>query len=456
MELTGINIDYVVPSSTDAEAVEKGIMLSERNFTDIIGFSATEVVQMNADDVIIALDDVIDQYMPNYKAYLEANPDIEKLIRSDDGHIYYVPMVMEDASMGNTYGVYCRQDWLDEMGVKMPETIDEWYTLLTRIKNEKGVTPIMSTANYLTSYGAFMNAFVPERMGGDYYVEDGKVVFIPAMDGMREYLTVLNKWFEEGLIHPDAGTNISSSIIRGNMANGNAFLALGNAGSGIQRVTNEAAKSNLTIELTAVATPSAKPGEKPKYQSASPVMAANTGGACISTTCKNVEAAARYLDFHWTEEGFLLKNFGIEGTSYTVVDGVETYTDLILKNPDGLTIDEAMAGYMEKNAIGLQAKNYLKGYYSSTPAAAAAPEIWASKGEIDFSMRMISHTTEESDTLALYSELTTYVAQSFVQFVIGVMDIETQWDEYMNNLKAFGMEECLKVKQAAYDRYAAK
>ena len=185
-------------------------------------------------------------------------------------------------------------------------------------------------------------------------------------------------------------------------------------------------------------------------------MAANTGGACISTTCKNVEAAARYLDFHWTKEGFLLKNFGIEGTSYTVVDGVETYTDLILKNPDGLTIDEAMAGYMEKNAIGLQAKNYLKGYYSSTPAAAAAPEIWASKGEIDFSMRMISHTTEESDTLALYSELTTYVAQSFVQFVIGVMDIETQWDEYMNNLKAFGMEECLKVKQAAYDRYAAK
>ena len=150
-ELTGISVDYVSPTSRDNHKAEFEIMITEGNYTDILGFKGTEVESYAEDGVIIAIDDIIEQYMPNYKAYLEANPEVEKIVRAANGKSYGVPMIMEDQTMGTTSGVYCRQDWLDELKIATPTTIDEWYEALTKIKNAKadvfteGKAPIIAT-----------------------------------------------------------------------------------------------------------------------------------------------------------------------------------------------------------------------------------------------------------------------------------------------------------------------
>lgn len=459
MRLTGINVDWITPSSSETHQEEFEMMLANKNYTDLLQCKGTQVEQYYADGVIIRMDDVIDQYMPNFKAYLDANPDIAKILKAPDGHFYQIPLIMEDASLGNTFGVFCRQDWLDELNIQMPTTIDEWHDALVKIKDAKGNAPIvMSKSGELYKYGAFLNAFCPDRSGGNFHVEDGKVTYINTSDGMRDLLKVLNQWFEEGLIHPDFAA-MGSTDVRAYMSSGKGFMSAGYAGSSIQNITNAALETDKNFKLTAVATAEATKGVEPKYQSATPRVGTTTKGTCISTKCENVEAAARLIDFYFTEEGYMLNNFGIEGTTYTKsADGKVTYTDHILKNPDGLAVNEAMAGYMVnfEGGGGLQAVDYLLGYYSATPAAAAAPGIWSSKGEVDFSMRLITHTVEENDDIKLYSEVDKTADKALTAFITGAKDIDTEWDAFVKEIEGLGLAELLKIKQAAYDRYVAK
>jgi len=180
---------------------------------------------------------------------------------------------------------------------------------------------------------------------------------------------------------------------------------------------------------------------------------------CISTKCKNVEAAARLLDYYWSEEGYMLNNFGIEGTSYTMVDGKPVYTDLILKNPEGLAVNEAKAPYMInfEGTMGLGSLEGLKGYYSVTPGASDAMEIWGSKGKIDHSIAKINQTIEEAELISIYHEdIVKYMKTCRDQFVLGTMDIETQWEEYIQNLEKLKLARVIELKQAALDRYLAK
>ncbi len=63
------------------------------------------------------------------------------------------------------------------------------------------------------------------------------------------------------------------------------------------------------------------------------------------TANKHVAESAKFLDFHFSKEGTLLKYFGIEGQTYTMVNNEPVYTDHIKKNPEGLPIMDAIAKY---------------------------------------------------------------------------------------------------------------
>ena len=54
-------------------------------------------------------------------------------------------------------------------------------------------------------------------------------------------------------------------------------------------------------------------------------------------------AATKFADYAYSEEGQTLLSFGIEGESYTMVDGVPTYTDLITKHPREIHLRNAGA-----------------------------------------------------------------------------------------------------------------
>ena len=72
------------------------------------------------DGVIIAPERYHRQYCPNLKKYLEENPDIDKMVKTDEGHYYAFPFIRGEAGLCYTVGGFIRQDWLDELGLEVP------------------------------------------------------------------------------------------------------------------------------------------------------------------------------------------------------------------------------------------------------------------------------------------------------------------------------------------------
>ena len=65
---------------------------------------------------IIELNDQIDQYAPNFKKYLEEHPEIDKLVKTDDGKYLTFPLIRGSDELCSFNGLIVRKDWLDEAG----------------------------------------------------------------------------------------------------------------------------------------------------------------------------------------------------------------------------------------------------------------------------------------------------------------------------------------------------
>ena len=54
----------------------------------------------------------------------------------------------------------------------------------------------------------------------------------------------------------------------------------------------------------------------------------------------------KWIDYAYSEEGYRLYNYGIEGYTYTVdIDQIQ-YTDMNLNNTDSLSVNQAMDRYL--------------------------------------------------------------------------------------------------------------
>lgn len=454
--LTGIKTEYVVNNGDFSEWLN--LKLAEDEYEDVIhnywsNYPGGAEGAYN-DGVIIELNDVIDQYMPNFKAYLAAHPEVDKAIKTDDGKYYQVPGVMSDPSMNGTQGIYVRWDWFEELGLEMPTTMDEWHDALTKIKEAKNVTPIV-TGKEIFWNGTFLNAFCPDYdwAYGTMLDENGKVVHMYSSDAFKEYLTIMNQWYEEGLIDKDIAT-LDSDTVKSKIINDQAAVSFGYVGGTIQGILMEVQQTNPDYTFKAATTTTRDKDTDFAYTCKQNVV--STIGAAISTSCEDIEAAARYIDFFFSEEGIMASNFGIEGVSYEIVDGEPVYTDEIINNPDGLDMNAAMGKYIRSYAAfpGVQDARYLKARYVVEEAKEAL-ETWGHAGTFTSAVQSgtLSYTSEESEILGSKNpDITTTTEEMMVKFLIGTADIETEWDSYVEKLDQLGRQELVEAVSAAYER----
>ena len=182
----------------------------------------------------------------------------------------------------------------------------------------------------------------------------------------------------------------------------------------------------------------------------------DNSGCAISFSSKNKALAARFLDWGYSEEGYMLYNFGVEGKTYEIKDGVPVYTDYIKKNPDGLQMTQAMGINFRSSWSGpfIQSKNYLLEYYYR-PQQRESVENWLKSYDKAVETRepKTSMTAEEAAKFAEYTvELDKVVDESFIAFVIGTKSLD-EYDDFIATLKKLNIDRVLELKQIALDRY---
>ncbi|MEE1223654.1 MAG: extracellular solute-binding protein [Clostridia bacterium] len=453
-EETGVDVKYIHPPQGQAKD-QLNILLASEELPDIIEYSWTNLAggpsKALADDFIIDHTDVFAKSAPNLMKYLNENPDVDKLIKTDDNRYYAFPFLKNDEKLLVVQGLVIRQDWLDELGLAMPETIDEWHNVLTQFKEKKGASSPLSYQDNMLTNGDFIGAYGIKK---GFFAEDGKIVYGPYDHRYKEFLTTFAQWYKEGLIDQNI-SNLDSKTLDANILNGKTGVTFGFAGSALGRWMQAFAEKDPKANLMPAPHVTLNKGEMSKFGQKD--FKASSYGTAITSSCKNVDLAARFLDYGYSEAGYKLYNFGIEGESYNMIDNYPTYTDYIMKNPEGLSVGAAMGQYIRGNQNGpfIQAKEYIEQYYT-TPQQSAALDVWAKSEAEKYNLPYLNFTTEESSEVAtILNNIQTHVDEKTARYIMGLEDLST-FDAYLGELKGFDIDRLLEIYQAAYDRYLNK
>ena len=133
---TNVHIEWQVQSLNDW-GEQKGIMLAGGELPDIIFGNQTfnDADIMNNSELFMPLDDLIDQYMPNYKKALEEMPDLKKVCTFPDGQMYSMGKNLPLRPKSCNQPIINKQ-WLDNLNLEVPTNVDELYEVLKAFKEQ--------------------------------------------------------------------------------------------------------------------------------------------------------------------------------------------------------------------------------------------------------------------------------------------------------------------------------
>ena len=454
-----INLEFIHPPQSDQETSLQ-LLFASQDLPDIIrldgGISPSLVYPGGGekgvqDGVILQLNDLIDQYAPNYKAVRARGGDYEKDTITDNGvmwAMYTVGDVFEKPWGGLAY----RKDWADDLGLDTPLTLDDWHTMLTEFKNEKGaVAPLMIPDTGLLVCSEFLSAF---GVGKEFYHVNNEVKYGPLEEGMREYVELMRQWFTEGLIDPNFAANEefmnsgngwglpTSYVIDGKTGAGFSSWAMTRNGiSSLYKATDD-----TTIDYFAAPPPVKKEGDQTQIR-----MTTSTvyNPWIVTTSCENPEVAVMYMDWGYTEEGILILNYG-DASNYTITEEGPRFNDDILYSTE-YDLPTFLSAFTWETPPGM--RDIERAYQNTDEDLLAARDVWMAAGSDNVIPIGVAFTSEESSEYAtVMGDITTYAEEMIPQFINGRVTMD-EWDGFVAQIKSMNIDRAIELKQAAFDRY---
>lgn len=459
-EKTGVKIKYIhPPSSGVSEAFST--MIASGNLPDIIGYRWATFPggpdNAISQGIIRKLNQLIDKYSPNFKKLLEDDPNLLIATKTDMGNLYGYPFIREDEIALTFFGGMIRGDWLEELNLDPPETIDEWETTLKAFKDSKGIEVPLTFSMEEYRFGlssAFLNAF---GAASEFYLDDGKVKYGPYEPAYNDFIKLMSRWYKEGLFDYDFA-NQASDRINSMVINGQIGAMFGFCGSDFGMIIPAAKERNPSFKMVPVKYPVLVKGQKPEIAQRDWQVTDDT--VVISATSKHPELAARFLDYGYSKDGNLYYNFGTEGLSYTMINGVPEFTDIVLNKEKngGLSVSQAVSKYARSSYGGpfIQSKDYILQVFS-LPEQKNALSTWAYNNMKEHKMPMVSLSLDENkEVTTIMQDIKTFVKEWTYKSIMGVDASIKDYGDYLTKLESVGIERVLNIYQTAYERYMSR
>lgn len=462
-ELTNVHINWITVGADEAQ--EKfGIMINSGDYPDIIcpiDIKYPGGIEKGIEDgVFVDMDEICRKYMPNYMASLESNEVARREATSDTGKLLAPRILLGKEKTvegsGTQRGLVYRQDILESLGMDVPVTVEEWHQVLLKCKENGMVSPFSLSSSGASELSLAWGVNTMETP--TYFQLDGnQVVFGPSLDGYGEYLETMHQWYEEGLI--------SSNFTSGNLLETMDFATMQN--DEVMLMSNWAFWSgdvmytmgivtNPDFYLQAIQNPVLEEGAETIQCTQDNIV---HGTSYVTTGCEDPVLAAKWLDFMYTEEGALLNHYGIEGDTYTIDEnGNPQYTEKVFehegaKNASEFLKDYCLAGgrvYLGKEDASATLKLTDTMSNEGVNMQVIASEIWTSPRNI--ALPEVELTNEEGNKLnTQLTALNTLIEEYTVNYILG--SDTRSFEEFRSQLYDYGLQECIDIYQAAYERY---
>lgn len=445
------------------------LMIAGNDYTDAIlnfaGSYSGSLDEAIENEIIIDLTEYTSTCAPDYEAARTASQLREKSSLTSEGAQAVIYGFNSVEGRTPATGPVVRQDWLDALDLDTPETVEDYYNVLKAFQSELGVeSPYGLCADGVNSPGKLTAAYgvvAPTNHDNNgFSVVDGVMTFGPIQDGFFDYLSTMHQWYEEGLISSDFtadSDSINSGIVSNDrIANNEVGIFTANS-KNISNYLEMIIDENADIQ-------GIQPGRlvagETLHLGTELDIAASNMGVSISTAAENPELIVRYFNYFFTEEGSLLANYGLEGESFEYNDDhVPVYTDLVLNNPDGMSMDVAMCLFGGGSTSGPMVIDHGKYAHIYTDTQLSAGKAWIANNDGAWDLpntlsAMMS--AEESEAFnAYYNEVITLYQENVLKFIVGDRSLD-EFDDYVAQLKNAGIDQCTEIAQTAYDRYMAK
>lgn len=419
-----------------------------------------------ADGVLEDLNPYVEQYGYYYLTEANTNWDEQatKNFMTDDGMYRFGAASQRVPVLGKQHTGYgVRKDVLDELGIEVPNTITDFETMLIALKEYGFETPL-ATCKWGSGYWN-SNAQLSASFGiksNTYYVNDeGKVTHPYIEPAFKDYLTMLARWMELGLIDRDFISRTHADEKSMLTSGKSAVAAYGNWETNeLIALTQVQDPDAMLVGMNTMA-PEGQGGTFVNNFAAPIVNGENTMYWGISTNCENKVEAFKAFDYLYSYEGTELMVFGVEEDKdgnvihWTNDDGTRQFSDYILNNPN-LEYNSIRYVYTIQNLSAEYASEMEYMQYGSD-ACAEHWDAWTLNVNNSQSVpNMISLTADESnDRVTKMNDVESFILEKIYKIICNEDSIDN-WDSYVEQIKAMGIEDCIAVTQAAYERYQAR
>ncbi len=481
LEQTGIKLDIEYVSAADA-VTRKQVILASDDYPDIIwhaGLSQADVANYGMNEkILIPLNELIENYSYWFNDCLEEMPNLLTAVTQADGNIYGIPN--SEVSYHTEYSkkMWVNCDWLEALGLDAPETTEEFYNMLVAFKtqdpNGNGVTdevPLTgSTPGWYSDPCLYLlNSFVPYN-NADYtpylFNDDGTVRTCATMEEYREGLRYMNKLYEERLLDSSAFTQAADDVFRISSGETKVYGAVPAGHMGIFTDTSNYEQNEKPYQAIA-------PIEGPSGRRAAPYLPSGVSDVAyfvITDKCEYPEVAWRFLDFLYYWETDLNIHYGMEGIAWEKLP-----EDTELKTVDGAKARaHLLEGYCFSGTELLTNVLYMRpsymgyGHNYGWLANETSEEEWNHKDSIVNVLKLytdryapygdnesiigpLRYTLESLNELSqLKLSMNTYLDDARIQFIMGTMDLDKDWDSYVNTVNSSGMDLIIEIVQEAY------
>lgn len=452
---TGTTFEFEYGASGNDGQTNLNLLIASKDMPDIIAYNWKNIAggaEVWAEDgVIVDLTDMMDVNLKDYKAAMEA-VDSLGLIKSAGGRYYYLAQPYDKLGGGVYMGLVIRQDMLDELGEQAPTTIEEHHALLRKAKEHYGESFYPQTGSGFgvdrgntIGIGPLMWAFGTHY---GFYLEGDKVVYGPMSEQFTEAMEYIHTLYEEGLIDPDYATQ-DREAEKAKIMSSQSMMSFEFQPN---QMMNAMKEQNPTFKVIGITNLKKDADSKPYSFDANYISSMQYGSSCaITTACAEPEKAANFLNYIFTDEGYMITNYGEKDVDYTIdADGKVQWTE-------AFNTIEAEDKEVTRNfgtAAVFPFRCSLDAYWNTlSEYAYGAIQTWAATNDMSGILPALTFTAEETEEMTDWmADIKTYMEENYAGLVNGAIAID-QIPEIQNKLKSMHIERILEIYQAAYERY---